>query len=153
MPIRSATPIGRLNLSRIGISDFGSFRHRHLAAQTLIAVLVDAVATAQDARLRHRAAGAAGRRATRPTSGRTCGAGKARPVGSDRARVVAFPAADADVRPGHVLVERQGAVAHEFQAGDQGAGDGCATAQRACRDRRPRSVAGTPPADRHRGSR
>ena len=58
------------------------FWHRHLAAQTLIAVLVDAVATAQTHDcgivLPEPLADAPPVR----TSGQTCGAGKARPVGS-----------------------------------------------------------------------
>jgi hypothetical protein len=63
-----------------------------------------------------------------------------------------------DLCPSRVLLEREGAVAREFQAGDQGAGNGGAAAQRPagfgaieerqeCRQRTAAGRAGDQPAD------
>jgi hypothetical protein len=43
---------------------------------------------------------------------------------------VVLTPADPDLWPSRSLIENDGAVAREFQAGDQGAGDGGAAAQR-----------------------
>jgi hypothetical protein len=88
--IRSATPVERRNVCRIGISASGSFGTGIWRAQTLSQCGCGRPGTGS----RHHAAGAALSGDERATS-QTCGADPARRL--DRARIVVIPTTDADV--------------------------------------------------------